>query len=506
MSVGAARLDLVGRRRLTLAGRAAALALVAAGGIALRVWLDRSALGIPNADEATVGLMALHALHGHLTTFIWGQAYGGSQEALLTAPLVALLGASWLALRLVPAALAAVAAVLVWRVGLRTIDRRAAAVAAALLWLWPPFLLNHLGHGYGFYATGLVDCALLLLLALRLVERPTRARAAVLGLVAGLAFWQTSQIVPILVPVALWVARRRPAALRHLWLAVAAFALGALPWLAFNLRHGFASLHLQDTGSSYAHRLRQLFSPLLAELLGLRTPWSAKLLLPHLLTLALYALLLVAFLGGAYRARRRATSLLYAVAALFPFVYALSPLTYVDSEPRYLLVASPVLVLLVAQPAAGYRRGAALLAVAAAVSVVTLQRMDAWASVRHDGPAAPPRAFGPLIATLERLRINRVYADYWVAYRLDFETRERIVAANNRFRTARTRNGRVIPAPDPWRYPPYARAVAAAPRAGFVFLRPNIGLARIVPDLARAGYRRYAVGDFIVYAPPASLR
>ena len=33
--------------------------------------------------------MVRHILHGELTTFFWGQAYGGSQEALLTAPVFA---------------------------------------------------------------------------------------------------------------------------------------------------------------------------------------------------------------------------------------------------------------------------------------------------------------------------------------------------------------------------------------------------------------------------------
>ena len=80
-------------------------ALVAGVGIALREWTYRATMGIPNADEAVVGLMARHVLDGELTAFYWGQAYGGSQEALLTAPVFAIAGSSWLALRLVPMAL-----------------------------------------------------------------------------------------------------------------------------------------------------------------------------------------------------------------------------------------------------------------------------------------------------------------------------------------------------------------------------------------------------------------
>ena len=129
-------------------------AAAAAAGIALRVWVHRSALGIPDSDEAVVGLMVDHAMHGDLSTFFWGQAYGGSQEALVTVPVFWVAGSSWLTLRLVPMALSAAAALVVWRVGRRTIGEPAAAVAGVLAWIWPPFLVYKLTHQWGFYASG----------------------------------------------------------------------------------------------------------------------------------------------------------------------------------------------------------------------------------------------------------------------------------------------------------------------------------------------------------------
>src|SRR5438034_7309610 len=39
-------------------------------------------------------LMARHALHGQFTTFLWGTAYGGSQEAWLATPIFAVFGRS----------------------------------------------------------------------------------------------------------------------------------------------------------------------------------------------------------------------------------------------------------------------------------------------------------------------------------------------------------------------------------------------------------------------------
>ena len=89
------------------------------------------------------------AMRGEPTTFFWGQAYGGSQEALLTVPVFWIDGSRWLT-PLVPIALPVVAAIVVWRVGRRTIGEPAAGVAGGLAWIWPPFVIYKLTHQWGF--------------------------------------------------------------------------------------------------------------------------------------------------------------------------------------------------------------------------------------------------------------------------------------------------------------------------------------------------------------------
>ena len=110
-----------------------------AAGTVERVLVWRSHLGALDSDEAVWGLMARHAADGHFTAFMWGQAYGGTLESLLSAPFLVLFPGSVVALRTVPIALTALAAVLVWRVGLRTIDAQAAVVAGVLFWVWPSY-------------------------------------------------------------------------------------------------------------------------------------------------------------------------------------------------------------------------------------------------------------------------------------------------------------------------------------------------------------------------------
>jgi 4-amino-4-deoxy-L-arabinose transferase-like glycosyltransferase len=451
------------------------IALVAAAGVALRVWVYRSALGDPDSDEAIVGLMARHILHGGFTTFYWGQPYGGPQEAWLTAPVFAVAGPSLLALRTATLVLTAVAVWLVWRVGLRTIGARAAAAAAALFWLWPPFDGMWLVHERGFYASDVVYCALLLLLGLRIVEAPTAGRVGVFGLVLGLGFWETAQIVPVAVPTMIWVAWRAPQALRRAWAGLFGATVGALPWLVWNARHDWASVMPRASAHQYFQSLRLFVSPLLPMLLGLRAPFTAEPIVASLLMYVFYVALLAAFAYGAWRARHTNATLLYAVAICFPFIWAISRrVVSQTSFPIYLVVVSPVVVLLLAQLVRRPPAALALLAVACAVTVVTLHRMEARLAASPDH-SRPPRSFAELVRVLDAHHVTRVFADYWIAYRLTFATQERIVAA-------------VIPAQRP-RWLAYQREVAAAPE-GYVLFRGE--------SLRNPQYRRTEVGSLVV--------
>ena len=509
-----ARALLADAARLGRSPWAVALGLTAVAGVALRVWAYRSVAGTPNADEAVVGLMVRHALHGELTTFYWAQSYGGTQEVLLTVPLFALAGSSWLALRAVPIVLSAVASYLVWRVGRRTIGEPAATVAALAFWVWPAFNIYVLTHQQGFYASNVVYCPLLLLLALRAVERPDLVRVGLLGLVLGLAFWQTPQIVPVAVGVVGWTIWKQPRVLRGLPVAIPLALLGALPWIVWNAGHGWASLEQPGYGDKL-HSLRLLASPVLPMIVGLRAPFSADLLIPAALTYLAYVGLVVLFVVGAIRTWRQPRSILYVVVAVFPVVYALAPKTSLAlGTPRFVVVLTPLLALLLAQLATTRARGIAVLALACVVSVVTFARMEAWfegtpRTVTHSEGLGPrhtvqwvPRDLGPLIDTLDRLRLDRVYAEYWTAYRLDFDTRERIIAAVSNLDGLLDDGRRATPRPGgPSRRPDYERRVGAS-RHGFVFYAPTVDSVPIVPELQRRGYRPHRVGTFVVYAPP----
>ena len=482
---------------------AAVFALVAVAGIALRIWIYRSALGTPNSDEAIPGLMTLHAIRGDFSTFFWGSSYGGPQEVILNVPFFWIFGSGYFALRIVPIALTAVASLIIWRVGRRTIGDPAAAVAGLLFWLWPPFNLFQLSQQQSFFAANVVYCALLLLLALRIDEWPNRMRVGLFGFVLGFGFWETPHIVPVAVPVIAWVIWRQPRSLRHAWLAAVLAVVGAFPWLLWNIRHDWGSFAVHTQLSLYGRSLRLFASPILPMTLGLRTPFNQQLILPSaVLVYLVYVTLLGLFLYGAIKTRHRHVSLLYFVAAVFPFIYAFDRrTTFITSWPQYTLVVTPVLALLVAQVATRYFRAVALLALVTVVAVVSVPRMDAYYHVPQPVPRAP-RNLSPLISTLDRLRLNRLYADYWIAYLVDFATKERIIAVENQFKQVSFRSGEAVLPHDPGaRYQPYELEVAAS-RHGFVFFTRTAGSVPIVRQLEQHGYSRHVVGAFVVYAPP----
>jgi 4-amino-4-deoxy-L-arabinose transferase-like glycosyltransferase len=490
-------------RRVGFSPRLALALLGGAAGIGLRVWVYGAALGAPDSDEAKIGLMARHALHGQVTTFLWAQAYGGTQEVLLAVPVFAVFGSGLLQLRLVSMSLTALAAVLVWRVGRRTIGELEAVVAGVLVWIWPPFLLVHLTREYGFYASGLVYCALLLLLGLRIVEEPTRGRIGWFGLALGLAFWQTPQIIPIAVPVVGWILWKRPTALRRSWIAALTAVVGALPWLVWNARHGWASVLARSTIQGYEHGLRLFASPLLPMTIGLRAPLTGQALVPTTLMYGIYVLLLGLFAYFGWRRRRTNRSLLYLVAVAFPLLASVdAKFIYYTSAPRYVLLLTPVLSLLLAQLATRPAYAAALVATCCVVCAVSLHRMDFWYRThRPQWPVPTPRSLEPLIATLARLHLRHVYAGYSIAYRLEFDTRQGVTVSDISDGTPSLLAGRVRPPPRRVGYPPDQRAVDAAQRYGFVVFRDSDFTKADRARLLKHGFSPLDVGPFVVWHP-----
>jgi 4-amino-4-deoxy-L-arabinose transferase-like glycosyltransferase len=416
-----------------------------------------SPIGGLDGDEAVWGLMARHALDGELTTFFWGQAYGGTQETILTAGVFALAGSGTIALRVVPIVLFAAAAILVWRVGRRTVGGPAAAFAAVLFWVWPSYLVWKSTRAHGFYGAGLVLTLTVLLLAVRLRERPSRKESAALGLAAGLGWWATPQTAFVVAPALAWLVWRRTSVLRELPIMIVSAALAAAPWLIWSASHGWATLQApHEGGGTYFEHLRTFLYATLPTLLGVRAPFSLEWLPGELVGRALEVAALALFVLAALVAARRRAGLepLVVVAAAYPFLSAFSPFAALNEEPRYLVLLAPIVALLLASLLA--RRWWSAVAGLALAVASTVAGLSSMASI--DPPVPPvgglrvPADLEPVVRELDAAGETRVRAHYAVAYRIAFETRERIVASS----TSQVR------------YAPYQRVVDADPSPSLV--------------------------------------
>jgi hypothetical protein len=121
---------------------------------------------------------------------------------------------------------------------------------------------------------------------------------------------------------------------------------------------------------------------------------------------------------------------LLAIAA-YPLVFALLPTTYYYGEPRYLDFLWPLLALV-----AGWAitRLPTAAQAAAVLAIVAVTAHGLAGMVDLEGPPGEPfEDVSPvdvdaLVLALDTLQADRVFADYWVAYRLTWETEGRIVA------------------------------------------------------------------------------
>jgi hypothetical protein len=100
--------------------------------------------------------------------------------------------------------------------------------------------------------------------------------------------------------------------------------------------------------------------------------------------------------------------------------------------------------------------------------------------------------------------VTRAYAEYWVAYRIAFDSGERIVASPDQWSDWSVRDGVVTPRRSKdVRYRPFQAMVAASRRHAFVFFRDPYEPLPIRGALAAHGYRRSVVPHFEIWTPKA---
>lgn len=466
-------------------------------GLLERIWIIGGALGDPDYDEATVGIQALQFRRGHLDVFFLNQPYGGTVETALVTFSQTIFGVTVFALKVVPIACAAAAAVLVWRCALR-LGYGPWAQLCAVTVAWCGFAPNvfYSTKERGFYGVALVLAALVVLLVLRLDQAVTRNDLLWLGLCGGLGWWQTPLSLLVFVPAVAWLVVRRPQVVTRAGWAVGAAVVGALPWLIWNAANGWESLRQEDVlGASWWDRERQFLTQLRL-VVGIQTPFTdARNLLPGRWTGAVIVALVIA--AATVATRHRAPGLLAVLTVGYGALYALNSLAIVTGfDPRYTYLLLPAVALSVAalvpdRPEA--RSGDARPATAALAASTLVIAVTVWGLVGIQQVAVGPTHYWFLSSP----RLDEV------AQLLEERGSGPIMTDSPGMQIAYYTEGRIEAGSFAvTRLPSYDRAARRAPRSTYVLTEDEFGNATRLQrhlDSHHIGYRREVIGRWNVF-------
>jgi hypothetical protein len=481
------------RRHLPLVGIVLAVFAV---GLVLRWWLLRNEFGYLNGDEAVTGIMSLRILQGHPTWMIAHQDYGGTLEAWLAAPIMAVTGPSRLVLKGINLAAWLALVVVCYHLARTALSRTGAAAAALVVWVMSFVTLWLSTLAYAGYATGLLAAVACMLVAARqaAADRPSWGAAFLAGLFAGLAVWLHPMYLALVVPalvVTTWRHRRQLA--RWLPATVVGGIVGAAPLLIYNMANGWPSLDPPDLPGpavGYPGMWKRFVLDLWPRTFGFRTV-NGEWLSP--LHLSLYLVVLAVAVVGLVRLITRSWPgrVIGVTGLAAPFVLALFEHLSFFRDGRYgIALVVPIAIGVVAAVEWGLEaapRAAKVGLVALPVLWLLVVTIPSFQLTPPDRNAIQERDIADLVKRLDELGIDKVRTDYFDAQRLVFATDQRILADDlpgvNRFPFIR----RELEAADP-RTVAYVFPVGTEP----VFERS---------PLSPEDYTPVEAGKFVIYVP-----
>jgi hypothetical protein len=499
--------------------------------MALAVRLDfmRAVRFAIDGDEAIVGLMGKHILEGKgVPVFYYGQHYMGSLEAIMASLSFFVFGMTPFSLQLVPLLWSIAMVPLVYLVGRSLMNRRVGLVAAVLMALPPPALIVWSSKARG----GFIEIVFLGMLALYLAMlwfRDTKGSArypAAVGFVVGVGWWVNNQIAYAMAAIGIFAfcylifaplvglisGRKDSRALRRLIVSCAFgpifFLIGSSPYWIYNIQRGFPSAGMFSLSNyeGFCQHLDGLRFTALPMLLGAKRFWQKgyAFSLARELAWGLYVMPIVGvclirwrqwfrlLLGKIDHRQPVELFVLFCVTACF--IFALSSYGWLVQAPRYLLPLYPALFILLgvaAQYISGFSSVISNIFVGALVcfhlaAAYVPERAIAGEPVVFAGQRVE-RDHQPLIEALGRLGIKRIRTNYWIGYRLAFETAEEVTFS-------------MLAEPDQVRIPDYERSDEDRGSLPLVLVESEASIVR--PALRKLGYsftEERAGGYFIFF-------
>jgi len=450
-----------------------------------------------DSDMAVMALMGKHISQGReFPIFLYAQNYIGSLDAWLLAPVFTVLGTTVNAALFFTLLELLVVQVLVYTLAYRAAGRLAAGWAVWYLAIPSSYYVfrGFGGISGGYNLTNMLGLTSFLIgysiLTRHASQQPILGRIFGLGVALGLGFWTHPMIFYFAAPLficLMWGAPSLILSVRHLSLFAGGFFLGSLPFWYYNLiMVPFGTLSqetiLQVTGADvWVHRLSAFFKVGLPIIFAARQWGSVDDFFPGASIIG-YGGVLVCIMGTVLSLNRvprhpRFLHLLFLVYfCLMPMFFMLNYRSTLVIEPRYLFPLYAVFPVAFGIAASRLFAKHQVLGFLAATLIFSLNIVS-LASTTPFGNRAKDnlicslqenwssglclgwwfaRTQDELIPCLEENGIDAVYANYWIAYKLTFESQEKILA---------------VPAGNMWliRYGPHAVEVANEERTAFLF-------------------------------------
>jgi len=417
---------------------------------------------VVDADEAIVGLMAKHITEGQaVPIFYYGQHYMGSLEPYLTSLVFRVFGVSSLTLKIVPLVFSLGLILLMFQLGKEIANRRVGWIAAIFTALPPVALTIWSAKARGGFIEILFIGAYALLLAVRWLKDRDFNYSGLCGLamVLGFGWWTNNQVVFFGAPCAFVVLSkllyypfrsqiiRLAAAVQTLLYGLCFFILGGLPFWIYNLQNNFISFQMfrQAGGSDSLKHLQGTIDISIPILFGAKHLWESADIYPHASLIAYGGLIFGMFSFCLIYYREIFALLLLRIDPTRPVgiipvfllasfaAFICSSFGHLVQAPRYLLptyVGFFLMFALVIDRIGIVIRGATI--------VLTLLLVSMHLASAYVGGRALPgepivynwdrvaKDHKPLIEFLNSHNYRWIRTNYWIGYRLAFETKEQI--------------------------------------------------------------------------------
>lgn len=242
-----------------------------------------------NSDNAIVGLAARDILKGRFPVFFYGQSYMGSTEALVTALVFWLFGASGFTLQVAPLIYTLFFLLIFYFLAKEIIGQTYAGLAVLILLLGPTYFQAYSHATKGGYIETVFFGTLLFFFTRQIVWGQNEPQKLSLnyflaGLAAGLAFWTNPLTISYLATAVFFIfLKNKKIFLSRYFLYLAAgFFLGSAPFWIYNFQNQFISLTSMGQASgtlalgSIYRKFLAVFWGRLPRLMGLvyPAPWG----------------------------------------------------------------------------------------------------------------------------------------------------------------------------------------------------------------------------------------